>query len=109
MIPFFERQRLVKKGLASPKQRRRRSSSEIAHHLESGFPAKLLIFAAFSLGIGVLIFAGDETQGMEKFLPSRAIPACSSYSAFALPTSVLSKAFSRSPGAAPLTAITARC
>lgn len=70
MIPFFERQRLVKKGLASPKQRRRRSSSEIAHHLESGFPAKLLIFAAFSLGIGVLIFAGDETQGMEKFFTS---------------------------------------
>ena len=71
MIKFLEHQRLVKKGLASPKQRRRRSTSEIVQMLERGFFAKLLIFAAFSAGIALLIFTGKETQGMEKkFLTS---------------------------------------
>ena len=67
MIKFFERQRLVKKGLASPKKRRRRSSSEIAHLLESGSLAKFLIFTAFSAGLAGLIFTGKQTQGVEKF------------------------------------------
>jgi len=70
MIKFFEHQRLVKKGLASPKKRRRRSSSEIAQLLETGFLTKFLIFTAFTAGIGLLIFTGQQTQGMEKFLTS---------------------------------------
>ena len=70
MIKSFERQRLVKKGLASPKQRRRRSSSEIAHLLESGFLAKALLFTAFCAGLAGLIFTGKQAQGMEKFFTS---------------------------------------
>ena len=70
MIHFLERQRLVKKGLASPKKRRRRSSSEIAQLLESGFLAKGLIFTAFTAGLAGLIFTGKQAQGMEKFFIS---------------------------------------
>ena len=68
MIQFFERQRLVKKGLASPKQRRRRNSNEIALLLESGSLPKFLIFAAFTVGLAGLIFSSKEMQGGVKFL-----------------------------------------
>ena len=67
MIKFLERQRLVKKGLASPKQRRRRGSNELLHALETGFLAKILIFVAFSAGMAFLIFTGNQSQGLEKF------------------------------------------
>ena len=68
MIQFFERQRLVKKGLATPKKRRRRSPNEILNLLEGGFFAKFLIFAAFTAGMALLIFTGQQNQGTEKFL-----------------------------------------
>jgi len=68
MLKFFERQRLVKKGLASPKQRRRRSTNELMQTLETGALAKILIFAAFTLGLAGLIYTSKETHGAEKFL-----------------------------------------
>lgn len=70
MIKFFERRRLVKKGLASPKQRRKRSTNEILQMLEEGLFPKFLIFAAFIAGLAVLIFSGKQVQGLEKFLTS---------------------------------------
>ncbi|MEI8234714.1 MAG: HDIG domain-containing metalloprotein [Verrucomicrobiota bacterium] len=70
MIKFFERRRLVKKGLASPKQRRKRSRNEILQMLEEGFLPKGLVFAAFIAGLAALIFSGKQAQGMEKFLTS---------------------------------------
>ncbi len=68
MFKFFERQRLVKKGLASPKTRRRRSSSEFMEKLETGTGTKLAIFAGFMFGLGCLIFYGLQQQPAEKFL-----------------------------------------
>lgn len=70
MIKFFEHQRLVKKGLASPKKRRRRSTNELLEALESGVGAKFLIFAAFSVGLFALISTGKQPQGAERFLTS---------------------------------------
>ncbi|MDD5348655.1 MAG: HDIG domain-containing protein [Chthoniobacteraceae bacterium] len=70
MIKFFERRRLIKKGLASPKQRRRRSRNEILHVLEGGYIAKFLLFAAFIAGLAALIFSGKQEHGLEKFLTS---------------------------------------
>ena len=68
MIKFFQRQQLVKKGLASPKQRRRRSSSEIMQNLETGYSTKFLVFGLFTAGLASLIFTGNETQAPTKFL-----------------------------------------
>ncbi len=70
MIKFFERQRLVKKGLATPKKRRRRSTNEIVQLLEEGFLPKFLIFVAFAGGLAVIFLTGNQPQGMEKFLTS---------------------------------------
>ena len=67
MIKFLERQRLVKKGLASPKQRRRRNPNEIVENLENGLWVKFLNFAVFTAGMAALIFTGKQMQGVEKF------------------------------------------
>ncbi len=80
MLGFFERQRLVKKGLAPQKTRRRVTESEFLDTMEHGIVAKwvLLIvaaavfcwlifyqsprFHAFPLMIGMLIFATGATH-----------------------------------------------
>jgi hypothetical protein len=62
MLGFFERQRLVKKGLASSKQRRRRPENEWLQSLEDGWLAKILIFVAFNVGLAWLICAGQAVQ-----------------------------------------------
>jgi putative nucleotidyltransferase with HDIG domain len=69
MIKFLERQRLIKKGLASPKQRRRRSTNDILEALDRSVWGKVIVFAAFIAGLTVLILAGQtQTQEAEKFL-----------------------------------------
>lgn len=62
MLGFFERQRLVKKGLASSKLRRRRTESELVQTLEYGAGAKAAIFAAFLFGLWALIYSDSWTQ-----------------------------------------------
>jgi hypothetical protein len=66
MFGFFERQRLVKKGLASSKLRRRRTENEWLQTLEYGPLAKLAIFVGFILGLAVLIYSDMRSQPMEK-------------------------------------------
>ncbi len=66
MLGFLERQRLVKKGLASSKLRRRRTESELMHTLESGLSAKVAIFALFMLGLCALIYSDSIDQPLEK-------------------------------------------
>lgn len=56
----FERKRLVKKGLASSKVRRRRTESELIHTLEHGPVAKLSVFLTFAFGLWLLIFSGPQ-------------------------------------------------
>src|SRR5687767_6230063 len=66
MFGFFERQRLVRKGLASSKQRRRRSESEWLQTLEHGALTKVAIFLSFIVGLGFLIYSDARRQPMEK-------------------------------------------
>jgi hypothetical protein len=68
MLGFFERYRLIKKGLASTKTRRQCSENEFAQALETGVWAKCLIFAAFVAGLGAIIFYDSPAQPAEKFL-----------------------------------------
>jgi len=62
----FERKRLVKKGLASSKSRRRRTESELVQTMEHGIGAKVGIFVAFVLGLWMLIYSNLHQQPMEK-------------------------------------------
>ena len=66
MLGFFERQRLVKKGLASSKLRRRRTENELLETLERGPLVKVAIFIAFISGLAILIYSDFRSQPMEK-------------------------------------------
>ena len=66
MLGFFERQRLVKKGLASSKLRRRRTESEFLDVLETGVGAKIAIFACFMTALAMLIYSDFSPQPMRK-------------------------------------------
>lgn len=68
MFRFFERQRLIKKGLASPKTRRRRTQSEFVQMLETGIGVRVLLYLAFCGGLAGLIFYGTQPQPAQKFL-----------------------------------------
>lgn len=62
MLGFFERQRLVKKGLASSKVRRRRTESELVETLEHGGGARFAICVAFFIGLAGLIYSDLRDQ-----------------------------------------------
>jgi putative nucleotidyltransferase with HDIG domain len=66
MLGFFERQRLVKKGLASTKQRRRRTENELLQSLEHGMLAKVVLFIGFVVGLSALIYSDMRSQPTEK-------------------------------------------
>ena len=65
MLGFFERQRLVKKGLASSKLRRRRTESEFLDTLEQGMVAKIAVFVCFVTALGLLIYPEGSMQPMK--------------------------------------------
>lgn len=67
MLGFLERQRLVRKGLASSKLRRRRTESEVVQTLEHGWATKMAIFVAFALGLWLLTYSSLSSQPMENF------------------------------------------
>lgn len=68
MFSFFERQRLVKRGFAASKQRRRRTESEVLDTLEYGPWAKAGICVAFFAGLSALILSGPIEQSLQKLL-----------------------------------------
>ncbi|MDQ3622917.1 MAG: hypothetical protein M3463_10570, partial [Verrucomicrobiota bacterium] len=68
MLGFLERQRLVKKGLASSKVRRRRTENEFLQTLEFGPAAKLVIFVAFILGMAALMHSEARAQPTQTLL-----------------------------------------
>ncbi len=68
MFDFLKRNRLVKRGLASGKTRRRRSSNELTDRLEYAIYAKVIIFAGFAAGLALLIFSGDQPEPTKKFV-----------------------------------------
>ena len=68
MFDFLKRSRLVKRGLASRKTRRRRSTNELLHSLEYAPYNKWLIFAGFIAGIAFLIFSGQQPEPTKNFV-----------------------------------------
>ena len=68
MFQFFERKRLVRKGLASAKVRRRRTHSELLHVLETGRWARVGIFVMFCTGLAILVSYGNPLEPLEKLV-----------------------------------------
>src|SRR2546428_6619048 len=68
MFDFVKRNRLVRRGLASRKMRRRRPRHEWAATLESSALVKMSIFAAFISGLAFLIFSGQQPEPTKNFV-----------------------------------------
>jgi putative nucleotidyltransferase with HDIG domain len=68
MFHFFERKRLVRKGLASAKFRRRRTRSELLCTLEAGRWVRGGLFILFCIGLAMLIFYGSPSKSTEQFV-----------------------------------------
>jgi cyclic-di-AMP phosphodiesterase PgpH len=68
MFDFLKRRRLLQRGLASKKQRRRRTRNELLHSLESARYVKVIILAAFIAGLALLIFSGQQPEPTKSFV-----------------------------------------
>jgi len=68
MFDFLKRSQLIRRGLASRKTRRRRSTNELLRSLEYASYIKWLIFAAFIAGIAFLIFSGQQPEPTKNFV-----------------------------------------
>src|SRR5216117_4609130 len=68
MFDFLKRGRLVKRGLASRKRRRRRSRSELMRNVESSSYVKVFIFALFAGGLAFLVFSGQQPEPTKNYV-----------------------------------------
>jgi hypothetical protein len=68
MFDFLKRNQLVKRGLASPKTRRRRTRNEFIQALEFANYVKALILAGFAGALALLIFNGEHPEPTKTFL-----------------------------------------
>ncbi len=68
MFDFLKRNKLVKRGLASSKTRRRRGQNELVETLEFSPYIKIAIFAGFVAGLALLIFAGQLPEPTKNFV-----------------------------------------
>ncbi|MEY2530517.1 MAG: cyclic-di-AMP phosphodiesterase PgpH [Verrucomicrobiota bacterium] len=68
MFDFLRRNRLVRRGLASRKTRRRRTRNELLRNLEYSPVVKVLLFAAFIAGLAFLIFSGQQPEPTKNFI-----------------------------------------
>jgi len=68
MFDFLKRCRLVKRGLASRKKRRRRPHSELMRNLESSLYVKVFIFALFAGGLAFLVFSGQQAEPTKNYV-----------------------------------------
>jgi cyclic-di-AMP phosphodiesterase PgpH len=68
MFDFLRRRRLLRRGLASKKTRRRRTRNELLRSLESASYVKVFILAAFIAGLAFLIFSGQQPEPTKNFV-----------------------------------------
>ena len=68
MFDFLRRRRLLRRGLASKKTRRRRTRNELLRALESARYVKVIILAAFIAGLAFLIFSGQQPEPTKNFV-----------------------------------------
>src|SRR6266446_9571018 len=63
MFDFLRRGRLIKRGLASRKmRRRRRARSELMRNLENATYVRVFLFAVFAGGLAFLVFSGQQPE-----------------------------------------------
>src|SRR5207248_3890516 len=68
MFDFLRRRRLLRRGLASKKTRRRRTRNELLGALESARYVKVFVLAAFIAGLAFLIFSGQQPEPTKNFV-----------------------------------------
>src|SRR5437588_266678 len=68
MFDFLRRRRLLRRGLASKKTRRRRTRNELLRALESARYVKVIVLAAFVAGLAFLIFSGQQPEPTKNFV-----------------------------------------
>src|SRR3977135_3909148 len=68
MFDFLKRGRLVRRGLASRKTRRRRTRNELLRNLEYALYVKILIFAACVAGLAFIVFSGQQPEPTKNFV-----------------------------------------
>jgi cyclic-di-AMP phosphodiesterase PgpH len=68
MFDFLKRGRLVRRGLATRKTRRRRLRNELMRYLEYAPHTKVLIFAVFAAGLALLVFSGQQPEPTKNFV-----------------------------------------
>ena len=68
MFDFLRRNRLVRRGLASGKTRRRRTRNELLRNLEDATYPKIFIFAGFVAGLAFLVFSGQQPEPTKNFV-----------------------------------------
>src|SRR5436853_1664641 len=68
MFDFLRRRRLLRRGLASKKTRRRRTRNELLGALESARYVKVFVLAAFIVGLAFLIFSGQQPEPTKNFV-----------------------------------------
>src|SRR6266404_7617363 len=68
MFDSLRHKRLVRRGLASRKTRRRRARNELLQSLEWASYVKVLIFAGFIAGLALLIFSGQQPEPTKNFV-----------------------------------------
>src|SRR5438046_5901679 len=68
MFDFFKRGRLVKRGLASRKRRRRRSQSELMRNIECSLHVRVFLFAMFAGGLAFLVFSGQQPEPTKNYV-----------------------------------------
>ncbi|MEP6955868.1 MAG: HDIG domain-containing metalloprotein [Chthoniobacterales bacterium] len=68
MFDFLKRNQLVKRGLASPKSRRRRAPNDFMEALEFAPYVKALILASFTAGLAILLFSGSQPEPTKSFV-----------------------------------------
>jgi cyclic-di-AMP phosphodiesterase PgpH len=68
MFDFLKRRRLLRRGLASKKQRRRRTRNELLRSLEAASYVKVIVLAAFIGGLAFLIFSGQQPEPTKNFV-----------------------------------------
>src|SRR5438045_9733779 len=68
MFDFSKRGRLIRRGLASRKMRRRRTRRELKRNLEYSPYTKVAIFAVFVGGLAFLVFSGQQPEPTKNFV-----------------------------------------
>src|SRR5881409_4173334 len=69
MFDFLRRGRLIKRGLASRKmRRRRRARSELMRNLENAAYVRVVLFAMFAGGLAFLVFSGQQPEPAKNYV-----------------------------------------